>query len=172
MDSTDALGSPDRVEVGYWLSREGHPADALVDHAVSAERAGFRTAMISDHFAPWIPLQGNSPFVWSVLGGIASSTTSLRVGTGVTAPVHRMHPLVIAHAAATVEVMMPGRFFLGLGTGERLNEHVMGERWPAPKERRSMLREAVRLIRDLWSGSTVSRRGEHFTVEQATLHTR
>jgi coenzyme F420-dependent glucose-6-phosphate dehydrogenase len=172
MGSTNALGSPDRLELGYWLSSEEHPPGALVDHAVNAERAGFRTAMISDHFAPWIPLQGNSPFVWSVLGGIANATASLRVGTGVSAPVHRMHPLVIAHAAATVEVMMPGRFFLGLGAGERLNEHVMGERWPTPKERRSMLREAIGLIRDLWSGKTVSRRGKHFTVEHAGLFTR
>jgi G6PDH family F420-dependent oxidoreductase len=172
MGSTDALGSPDRLELGYWLSSEEHPPDALVDHAVSAEQTGFRTAMVSDHIAPWVPVQGNSAFVWSVLGGIARATTSLRVGTGVTAPVHRLHPLAIAHAAATVEVMMPGRFFLGLGTGERLNEHVMGQRWPTGKERRSMLREAIGLIRDLWSGKTVSRRGKHFTVEQAELFTR
>jgi G6PDH family F420-dependent oxidoreductase len=172
MGSTDALGSPDRLELGYWLSSEEHPPDKLVDHAARAEQAGFGTAMISDHIAPWIPVQGNSAFVWSVLGGIANATSTLRVGTGVTAPVHRMHPLVIAHAAATVEVMMPGRFFLGLGTGERLNEHVMGERWPTGKERRAMLREAIGLIRDLWSGKTVSRRGTYFTVEQAELFTR
>jgi len=114
MVSTDALGEG-RFELGYWLSSEEHPPATLVAHAVEAEARGFRTAMMSDHFAPWVPQQGNSGFVWSVLGAIATSTRTLRVGTGVSAVVHRVHPLVIAHAAATVEALMPGRFFLGWG---------------------------------------------------------
>jgi coenzyme F420-dependent glucose-6-phosphate dehydrogenase len=171
MASTDALGDGG-LELGYWLSSEEHAPPTLVAHATAAEAAGFRTAMISDHFAPWVPQQGNSGFVWSVLGAIAASTRALRVGTGVTAAVHRMHPVVIAHAAATVETMMPGRFFLGLGTGERLNEDVMGERWPRPGERRQMLGEAVSIVRELWAGATVTRTGPHFRAERAQLFTR
>ena len=128
----------------------------LVRNARAAEDAGFGTAMISDHFAPWLPQQGESPFVWSVLGGIAATTKRLRIGTGVTAPLHRMHPVTIAQAAATTAVMMPGRFFLGLGTGERLNEHVAGQRWPPAAERRTMLRDALGVIRDLLAGKTVT----------------
>jgi coenzyme F420-dependent glucose-6-phosphate dehydrogenase len=171
MATTDALGGGD-LELGYWLSSEEHAPPALVAHATAAEAAGFRTAMISDHLAPWVRHQGNSSFVWSVLGAIAASTDRLRVGTGVTAAVHRMHPLVIAHAAATVETLMPGRFFLGLGTGERMNEDVMGERWPRPGERRAMLEEAVSLVRALWAGTTVTRTDGHFRVERARLFTR
>jgi coenzyme F420-dependent glucose-6-phosphate dehydrogenase len=167
-----ALGDPDQLELGYWLSSEEHPPSALVAHAGWAEQAGLRVAMISDHFSPWIPAQRESGFVWSVLGGIATATKKLCVGTGVSAPVHRQHPLAIAHAAATVELMMPGRFFLGLGTGERLNEQVMGRRWPTAKERRAMLREAIEVIRRLWAGDLVSHAGEHFTVERARLQSR
>jgi coenzyme F420-dependent glucose-6-phosphate dehydrogenase len=171
MASTEALGDGS-LELGYWLSSEEHTPGALVAHARAAEETGFRIAMISDHFAPWVPHQGNSSFVWSVLGAIGASTRQLRVGTGVTAAVHRVHPLVIAHAAATVESLMPGRFFLGLGTGERLNEGVTGERWPRPAERRAMLEEALSIMRDLWDGRTVSHQGDHFRVERARLYTR
>jgi coenzyme F420-dependent glucose-6-phosphate dehydrogenase len=167
-----ALGNPERFELGYWLSSEEHGPDALVAHARAAEDAGFEAAMISDHFAPWVPQQGQSPFVWAVLGAIAVSTERLRLGTGVTAPVFRMHPVAIAQAAATTAVLMPGRFFLGLGTGERLNEHAMGRQWPAGAARRRMLREALSVIRDLLDGDTVTRTGEHFAVERATIHTR
>jgi G6PDH family F420-dependent oxidoreductase len=170
MATTDALGTGD-LELGYWLSSEEHAPAALVEHAVAAESAGFRTAMISDHLAPWLPQQGQSGFVWAVLGGIASRTSELRVGTGVTATVHRMHPLLIAHAAATVETMMPGRFFLGLGTGERLNEHAFATHWPRPGERRRMLEEALVLIRRLWSGASVSHDGRHYRLERARLWT-
>src|SRR5690348_16558461 len=111
MAVTDALGDPGHLELGYWLSSEEHPPDRIVEHAAAAEAAGFGTAMISDHFHPWTPLQGESGFVWSVLGAIARATDHLRVGTGVSAPIARVHPLVLAHAAATVEVLMPGRFF-------------------------------------------------------------
>jgi coenzyme F420-dependent glucose-6-phosphate dehydrogenase len=172
MAITDALGSADRPELGYWLSSEEHPPDRLVEHAVAAEHSGFATAMISDHFHPWTPRQGESPFVWTVLGAIAARTERLRIGTGVTAPIARVHPLVIAHAAATVEVLMPGRFFLGLGAGERLNEQVVGGAWPTAPVRRSMLEEAAEIIRRLWSGGTVTHDGKHFQVERARLFTR
>ncbi|HLM17745.1 MAG TPA: TIGR03557 family F420-dependent LLM class oxidoreductase [Acidimicrobiia bacterium] len=171
MVSTDALVG-DGLELGYWLSSEEHAPAALIEHAAAAERAGIRTAMISDHYAPWTERQGQSAFVWTMLGALAQATSDLRIGTGVTAAVHRMHPLVIAHAAATTEVLMPGRFFLGLGTGERLNEDVMGQRWPRPAERRAMLEEAVDLVRALWDGETVTRTDGHFRVERARLYTR
>ncbi|HEX9993009.1 MAG TPA: TIGR03557 family F420-dependent LLM class oxidoreductase [Acidimicrobiales bacterium] len=163
---------PGAVTIGYWLSSEEHPPGALVDNAVRAEEAGFDAAMISDHFHPWVPRQGNSPFVWAVLGAIARVTTTLRVGTGVSAPVHRIHPVVLAQAAATVEVMMPGRFFLGLGTGERLNEQWAAQRWPRAGERREMLEEAVDVIRRLFAGKNVIQEGPHWRVEQAQLYTR
>jgi coenzyme F420-dependent glucose-6-phosphate dehydrogenase len=172
MVSTDALGDPQRLEFGYWLSSEEHDARTLVANAAAAEAYGFGIAMLSDHFHPWVPQQANSPFSWAVLGGIAGRTVKLRVGTGVSAPGHRMHPLAIAHAAATVETMMPGRFFLGLGSGERLNEQVTGDRWPPPKERRARLEEAVDVIRKLWEGKSVSHEGEHFRVERAKLFSR
>lgn len=112
-------------EIGYALSSEEHPPKALVEYARRAEEVGFTFALISDHFHPWIKKQGNSPFAWSVLGGIAQVTQRLRVGTGVTCPTFRYPPAIIAQAAATVAAMMPGRFFLGLGTGEALNEHTL-----------------------------------------------
>jgi coenzyme F420-dependent glucose-6-phosphate dehydrogenase len=159
------------LELGYWLSCEEHDPKALVRNAARAEEIGFRLAGISDHFHPWVPEQGQSPFVWSVLGAIAQATEQLRIGTGVTAPLIRVHPAIIAHAAATVAVLCDGRFFLGVGTGERLNEHVTGARWPRPDERREMLEEAVGVIRRLWEGGTVDHRGTHYTVEQAQLFT-
>src|SRR4051812_4738131 len=162
----------DRLELGYWLSSEEHGPCALVDHAARAEDAGFRSAMISDHFHPWVRAQGESPFVWGVLGGIARATSALRIGTGVTAPILRMHPAVIAHAAATAAAMLEGRFFLGLGTGERLSEHVIGARWPGATERRAMLEEAVGIIRRLFDGANVNHIGDYFRVENAQLFTR
>src|SRR4051812_20869281 len=172
MAAIDALGDPRRLELGYWLSSEEHAPDRIVEHAVAAEAAGFGTAMVSDHFHPWTPQQGNSGFVWTMLGAIARSTDRLRVGTGVTAPIARVHPLVIAHAAATTEILMPGRFFLGLGAGERLNEQVVGGHWPTGKVRREMLEEATDVIRRLWKGKTVTHEGTHFTVERARLFSR
>src|SRR5215207_8698189 len=117
-------------ELGYALSSEEHGPTQLVRNAARAEQAGFSFALISDHFHPWIDRQGESPFVWSVLGGIAGATERLSVGTGVTCPMIRIHPAIIAQAAATTASMMPGRFFLGLGTGENLNEHIVGMAWP------------------------------------------
>lgn len=160
-----------QAEIGYALSSEEHPPLALVEHARAAEEAGFGFALISDHFHPWVDRQGQSPFVWSVIGAIATSTTRLRLGTGVTCPLIRMHPAIVAHAAATAAVMMPGRFFLGVGSGENLNEHIVGEPWPPPPTRLDMLEEAIEVIRLLWSGGDQSHRGVHYTVENARLYT-
>ncbi len=159
------------VELGYSLSSEEHPPNDLVRFARRAEEAGFTHALISDHFHPWTRRQGQSPFVWSVIGGIAQVTQRLQVGTGVTCPIIRMHPAIVAQAAATAGVMMPGRFFLGLGAGERLNEHITGERWPSPAERHEMLEEAIAIIRHLWKGGTRSYHGRFYTVEQACIYT-
>jgi G6PDH family F420-dependent oxidoreductase len=158
-------------ELGYSLSSEEHPPDELVGFAKAAEGAGFTFALISDHFHPWIDRQGNSAFVWTVLGAIAQATERIRFGTGVTCPLIRIHPAIVAQAAATCAAMMPGRFFLGVGTGENLNEHVTGAKWPAPDERLEMLEEAVEVIRLLWQGGYQTHRGKHYTVEQARLYT-
>jgi G6PDH family F420-dependent oxidoreductase len=158
------------VHIGYALSSEEHPANDLVAFAGRAEQVGFEYAMISDHYHPWIDEQGQSTFVWSVLGGIARETTNLKVGTGVTCPTMRYRPAIVAQAAATVATMMPGRFMFGVGTGEALNEHIVGERWPAWELRADMLEEAVEIIRELWSGSMVSHYGEFFTVENARVY--
>src|SRR3954469_22317627 len=140
------------MELGIALSsEENSPAD-LVRHARAAEAAGLGFGLISDHIHPWVDAQGHSPFVWSVLGAIAQQTERFRIGTGVTCPLIRIHPAIIAHAAATVACLMPGRFFLGVGTGENLNEHVHGAKWPAPDERLEMLEEAVGLMRRRWGG--------------------
>ncbi len=159
------------VELGYALSSEEHRPNDLVRHAHGAEDAGFTFALISDHYHPWVDRQGEAPFVWSVLGGIAQATTRLRVGTGVTCPTTRIHPAIIAQAAATVAAMMPGRFFLGVGTGENLNEHILGDRWPAHDLRLAQLEEAVAVIRQLWQGGVQTHRGEHYTVEHARVYT-
>jgi G6PDH family F420-dependent oxidoreductase len=143
-----------------------------VEQAVRAEAAGFRTAMISDHFQPWTRTQGHAPFVWTVVGAIAQATRHLEVGTGVSAPVLRVSPLVLAHASATAAALAPGRIFVSMGTGERLNEQVTGRRWPPIAERRAMVEEAIGVIRRLWDGETLTHRGEHVQVEAAHLWTR
>jgi G6PDH family F420-dependent oxidoreductase len=159
------------VDVGFALSSEEHEPNALVRNGARAETAGFEFAMVSDHYHPWIGKQGESPFVWSTLGGLARETETLRVGTGVTCPLIRIHPAVIAQAAATAGSMFEGRFFLGVGTGERLNEHVHGDRWPPHHVRLEMLEEAVDVIRELWTGEMHSHDGKHYTVENAQLFT-
>jgi coenzyme F420-dependent glucose-6-phosphate dehydrogenase len=157
--------------IGYTLSSEEHGPGDLVTYAGLAERAGFDFAAISDHFHPWVDRQGNSPFVWAVLGGVAEATERIRVGTGVTCPTTRIHPAIVAQAAASAAAMMPGRFFLGLGTGENLNEHILGDRWPETDVRQEMLVEAIEVIRLLWEGGLQSHRGKHYTVENARLYT-
>ena len=159
------------MHLGYSLSSEEHRPEQLVAWARRAEEVGFEYASISDHFHPWVEAQGNSPFVWSVLGGIATATETLKVGTGVTCPTRRYHPAIVAQAAATVASMMPGRFFLGVGTGENLNEHIVGGEWPRYDVRAAMLEEAVGIIRGLWTGQNYSHCGQHFTVENARIYT-
>jgi coenzyme F420-dependent glucose-6-phosphate dehydrogenase len=156
---------------GYALSAEEHTPNDLVRNARRAEEFGFGFALISDHFHPWVDAQGHSPFVWSVIGGIAQATERLELGTGVTCPTIRIHPAIVAQAAATCGAMMPGRFFLGVGTGENLNEHILGDKWPVPDERLDMLEEAIEVIRLLWEGGYQTFRGDYFEVEQARLYT-
>ncbi len=158
------------MRIGFSLSSEEmNPAD-MVRWARAAEDAGFSSVAVSDHFHPWTDRQGQSPFVWSVLGAIAS-TTGLRLGTSVTCPTVRIHPAIIAQAAATTAVMAPGRFFLGVGSGEALNEHILGDRWPEVDVRLDMLRESIEVMRELWTGEQVSHHGEHYTVENARIYT-
>ena len=159
------------TRIGYALSSEEHGPLELVALARRAEECGFPFALVSDHFHPWTSRQGQSPFVWSVIGGIAQATERLELGTGVTCPLVRIHPAIVAQAAATAAAMLPGRFFLGLGTGENLNEHVTGERWPSAGVRLSMLAEAIDVIRVLWEGREESFHGDHYTVEDARLYT-
>jgi G6PDH family F420-dependent oxidoreductase len=159
------------TDIGINFASEAHGPDEIVDYAVRAEEAGFDFAVVSDHFHPWISKQGESPFVWSTLGGIARETEDLGLGTSVTCPTIRIHPANVAHAAATAGEMLDGRFFLGVGTGENLNEHVLGDRWPAHHVRLEMLEEAVGVIRDLWGGEMTSHYGDHYTVENARIFT-
>jgi G6PDH family F420-dependent oxidoreductase len=158
------------TRIGYALSSEEHAPSQLVENARAAEEAGFEFALISDHYHPWVDAQGHSGFVWSVLGGIAHATTTLEVGTGVTCPMIRIHPAIIAQAAATVGTMMPGRFFLGVGTGENLNEHVLGDKWPEFDIRSEMLEESLDVIRLLWKGEQASHYGTFYTVENARVY--
>jgi G6PDH family F420-dependent oxidoreductase len=171
MPGSDVEMRPPPVRLGWWLSSEEHDPRALVEHAAACERAGVVTAIISDHLQPWSPAQAQSPHVWTVLGALARETR-LEIGTGVTAVVHRHSPINVAHAAATAAVLLEERFFLGVGTGERLNEQPFGRRWPAAGERREMLAEAVPLIRRLCSGERVDHRGTYFAVERLELATR
>jgi coenzyme F420-dependent glucose-6-phosphate dehydrogenase len=159
------------VELGYTLSCEELGPNELVRNARAAEEAGFAFASISDHFHPWTDAQGQSPFVWSVIGGVATATERIRLGTGVTCPTMRVHPAIVAQAAATSAVMMEGRFYLGVGAGEELNEHVTGARWPGPEARLEMLEEAIEVLRLLWRGGYRTHRGKHYTVEQARIFT-
>jgi coenzyme F420-dependent glucose-6-phosphate dehydrogenase len=158
------------IEIGYTLSSEERQPDELVGQAQAAEDSGFTFALISDHFHPWTDEQGSSPFVWSVLGGIAARTKRLRVGTGVTCPTMRIHPAIIAQASATVACLMPGRFFLGIGTGENLNEHITGGFWPPPEMRQDMLEEAVDVLRLLHRGGERSHHGKFFQVHDARIY--
>jgi G6PDH family F420-dependent oxidoreductase len=154
---------------GYFLSSEEYGPAELVRQARLAEQAGFEALWISDHFHPWLDEQGQSSFVWPVIGAI-SQVTSLPITTAVTCPIMRMHPALVAQAAATAGLLTGGRFILGLGSGEALNEHIVGERWPAAAERLEMLDEAVGLIRDLFTGDQVNHRGRYFTAETARLY--
>jgi coenzyme F420-dependent glucose-6-phosphate dehydrogenase len=158
------------VQFGMTLSSEEHDPRRLVEFAAMAEDNGFDFASISDHYHPWIDEQGHSPFVWAVLGAIAARTTTLDVAVGVTCPIMRIHPAILAHATATTAELFHGRFTWGVGTGEALNEHVLGDRWPPTDLRQSMLEEAIEVVRQLWTGEQVTHRGEHYTVENARIY--
>src|ERR1700756_4164809 len=154
---------------GYFLSCEEYgPAD-LINQARMAEQAGFDGLWISDHFHPWLDEQGESGFVWSLIGAI-SRVTSLPITTAVTCPLIRQHPAVVAQAAATSALLTGGRFTLGVGTGEALNEHVTGQRWPSAEERLEMLDEAVHVIRQLFTGQLITHSGLHYQVDTARLY--
>jgi G6PDH family F420-dependent oxidoreductase len=164
---------PSFPRVGLHLSAEEHPPDLLVATARRAEEAGFSFVTISDHFHPWTRRQGQSPFVWAVIGAIAQVTERIGVGTAVTCPTIRTHPAIVAQAAATAAAMLPDRFFFGVGTGERLNECVLGDPWPSAPVRREMLEEAIEVIRALWTGEMVrGHQGPHYTVDDARVFTR
>lgn len=154
---------------GYTCSSEEFEATDLVRHARQAEEAGFEFVTVSDHFHPWTSTQGHSPFAWSTVAGIAATTQNISIGTGVTCPLIRTHPAVIAHAAATSAELSSGRFFLGVGTGEALNEHITGDRWPPIERRQEMLIEAVEIMRGLWTGETFDHDGDYYVVERAHL---
>src|SRR3954449_11342661 len=158
------------ASIGYFLSCEQFTPKELLDQARRAEQAGFERLWISDHFHPWNDAQGQSPFVWGVIGAL-SQVTALPVTTGVTCPTVRIHPAIVAQAAATAAVQLDGRFVLGVGSGEALNEHVLGDAWPSVGERLAMLEEAVEVIRLLHSGSEISHRGEFYEVQEARIYT-
>ena len=154
---------------GYTLSSEEHDPSTLVRNATKAEEQGFDFVSISDHYHPWVSEQGHSPFVWSVLGGIAARTDKVEIGVGVTCPILRIHPAILAQATATTSLLADDRFVFGVGTGEALNEHVLGQRWPRPDLRREMLEEAIAVIRRLWTGETVDHLGRFYEVENARI---
>jgi G6PDH family F420-dependent oxidoreductase len=154
---------------GYKLMSEEHAPDALVRNACRAEELGFDFVAISDHYHPWLSTQGHSPFAWSVLGAIAARTERVGLVTAVTCPTFRYHPAIVAQAAATVGCLSGGRFTLGLGSGENLNEHIVDRGWPRPAVRQAMLGEAIDVIRALWEGREVSHEGAHFSLERAKL---
>ncbi len=157
------------VKYGLTLSSEEHPPERLVELAMAAESAGFDFVSISDHFHPWISEQGHSPFVWSVLGAISSATESIDVAVGVSCPTVRIHPAINAHAVATTARLLEGRFVWGVGSGENLNEHILGDGWPPADIRIEMLGEAIEVIRQLWTGESVTFRGEYYWVEDARI---
>jgi G6PDH family F420-dependent oxidoreductase len=159
------------MKIGYFLSCEEYGPDDLVRQASLAEDAGFEALWISDHYHPWNDEQGQSPFVWSVIGAI-SRVCDLPVTTAVSCPTVRVHPAVVAQAAATSAVMLGGRFTLGVGSGEALNEHILGSAWPTASVRLEMLEEAVDVMRRLWQGHVVTHRGRHYTVDSARIYTR
>ncbi|HEU4657921.1 MAG TPA: LLM class F420-dependent oxidoreductase [Capillimicrobium sp.] len=159
------------MKIGYFLSCEEYAPTELLAQARRAEEAGFEGLWISDHYHPWIDEQGESAFVWSMIGALSQVTERIPVTTGVTCPTMRIHPAVIAQAAATSQVLLGGRFRFGVGSGEALNEHILGTHWPEADVRLEMLEEAIEVIRGLWEGGQYSHRGRHYTVENARIYT-
>jgi G6PDH family F420-dependent oxidoreductase len=159
------------MRIGYFLSCEEFGPRELVDQARLAQRAGLDRLWISDHYHPWNDRQGESPFVWSIIGALAEAVPGMHVTTAVTCPTMRIHPAVLAQAAATAAVMLDGRFHFGVGSGEALNEHILGEHWPEADVRLEMLEEAIEVMRGLWRGGQFSHRGRHYTIENARIYT-
>lgn len=157
------------VGFGYTLMTEQSGPRDLVEHSTAAEQAGFDFEVISDHFFPWLPVQGHSPYAWSVLGAVTQATSDVELMTYVTAPTMRYHPAVVAQKAATIGMLSNSRFTLGVGAGENLNEHVIGRGWPSVNVRHEMLDEALEIIRRLFSGNYVDFAGEHYRVDSAKL---
>jgi G6PDH family F420-dependent oxidoreductase len=157
------------VDIGYTMMTEQAGPRELVDHVLNAERAGFDFSVTSDHYFPWLDSQGHAPYAWSVLGAAAQATTRIPLMTYVTCPTTRYHPAVVAQKAATMQLLSEGRFRLGLGSGENLNEHVVGQGWPTANVRLEMLAEAVQIIRALFTGENVNHHGSYFDVENAKL---
>ncbi len=158
------------VRLGYKLMSEEHGPRDLIENAVRAEAAGFDFVSISDHFHPWVDAQGHSPFAWSVLGAIAHATKTIGITTGLTCPIIRYHPAIVAQAAATVALISNNRFTLAIGAGERLNEHVTGAVWPPAPERHAMLAEAIDIFRLLWDGEVATHKSEYFQIDHARLY--
>ncbi|WP_027860874.1 LLM class F420-dependent oxidoreductase [Marmoricola sp. URHB0036] len=154
---------------GYTLMTEQSGPKDLVDFAVRAEGVGFEFEVMSDHYFPWLSAQGHAPYAWSVLGAVAHATERVDLMTYVTCPTLRYHPAVVAQKAATVQLLADGRFTLGLGSGENLNEHVVGQGWPALQERQAMLTEAIEIIRRLHTGDLVDHQGEYYQVDSARI---
>ncbi|MEU2080760.1 TIGR03557 family F420-dependent LLM class oxidoreductase [Streptomyces albus] len=157
------------MQIGYKLATEQYGPQELIRQAVAAEAAGFDFVEMSDHYHPWLDDQGHSAFTWSVLGAIAAKTERIGLVTGVTCPSMRYHPAIVAQAAATMALVSEGRFVLGVGSGERLNEHVIGRGWPAVSERHTMFREALEIIRLLWQGGYRSYEGKYLRLEDARV---
>jgi G6PDH family F420-dependent oxidoreductase len=157
------------MQVGLKLATEAFPPEEVVRQTVRAEEAGFDFVEMSDHFHPWLDAQGHSGFTWSMLGAMAARTERIGLVTGVTCPIIRYHPAIIAQAAATVALLSGGRFTLGIGAGERLNEHVVGTGWPAVHVRHEMLREALQIIRQLWQGGYRTFEGKYLQLEDARV---
>jgi G6PDH family F420-dependent oxidoreductase len=157
------------TDFGYTLMTEQNGPRELVENAVGAERVGFDFEVMSDHYFPWLSSQGHAPYAWSVLGAVAHATERVGLMTYVTCPTIRYHPAIVAQKAATVQLLAQGRFILGLGSGENLNEHVVGQGWPTVKDRQEMLREAIEIIRELHTGQLVDYRGEFFQVDSARV---
>lgn len=154
---------------GYTLMTEQSGPRELVGHAAAAEQAGFDFEVISDHYFPWLDEMGHAPYAWSVLGAVSQVTERVELMTYVTCPIMRYHPAVVAQKAATIDLLSDGRFTLGLGAGENLNEHVVGAGWPAVNVRHEMLEEAVRIITALFDGGYVNFAGDHFRVDSAKI---
>ena len=163
------MGTSPAMQIGYKIATEAFTPAQVVEQAVAAERAGFDFVELSDHYHPWLEAQGHSGFTWSMLGAMAARTERVGLVTGVTCPFFRYHPAIIAQAAATVALLSDGRFTLGIGAGERLNEHVVGRPFPAVRVRHEMLREALEIIRLLWSGGYQSYDGKHLQLEDARV---